>query len=165
MVYILVGFSTVLCLFFEGLTREYWRYKMLSTGAESTCSHKDVPAFQFSVQDHPMMQTKSTHNWLLYPFGPPKIFRVYSWPWAGPMLLSTLPCCCSLPWQQQLLALASLQKTCHSPRGERNTGVGVRKGMRLWGGCPEFSLRKHLGFPQLLFCCLLMWRSWRWWWT
>lgn len=56
------------------------------------------------------MQTKSTHSWLWYAFYSPQIFKVESFLWSGSMLLSALRCCCSLPWQAQLLALCSFRK-------------------------------------------------------
>lgn len=152
MVYILIVWVQFCVSFFVGLwSQEYWRYKKLSTMVGNTCSHKDVSAFQFSVQGCPMMQTKGTHSWLWYPFDTPQLFRVYSCPWAGPVLLSALPCCCSLPWQQQLLALGSVQKTSHIPRGERNTGMGVRRGMEFVGRMPWILLDRTRWFSSASF--------------
>lgn len=103
-----------------------------------------------------MVQTKGTHGWLLYPFDFPQICRVYSCPSAGPVLFSALPCCSSLSWQQHLLALAYFQETCHT-QGEKETQQRVLE--KAWG-CEKGALNspwKHGGFPQLLFCCLLVW--------
>lgn len=109
------------------------------------------------------MQTKSTHSWLWYAFYSPQIFKVESFLWSGSMLLSALRCCCSLPWQAQLLALCSFRKLLTFQEEKETQEWLLGKAWDCKGGCPDFSLRKHAGFPQLLFCCLLMWRTWKWW--